>query len=142
MLKAHIVALSILISIISHGCGIDVYRVAILFPNQEDLGRTQFLKIFAIIPGPNASCESLREGNAKPDDDGYEIEDAYEINMFESEAPRPLRDIGPGKRLFYAEAWDEHSQEQPFLRGCTLAVAGEEGLREVIIELLHGGIDG
>ena len=138
MQKALVAVVSaLLLSLFSFSCGTDVFNVTVLFPSQEDLDNTRFLKVFVLIPGQQSSCNALREGSAEPGDDGYEEEYGYEINLEDGEVLKPLQNVGPGNRLFYAEAWN--LQEDLFLRGCTLAAAGDEGLREVAIQLLHGG---
>jgi hypothetical protein len=109
------------------------FWVTIRFPDQQALDDCRGLTVFAIEPAEGSSCEALLEGAAAPADQGYTVEDRLDIDMPATEGSRPLENIGPGERLFFAQATDQ--QDRVFLRGCTTAKAGGRGVHAVVIEL-------
>jgi len=110
------------------------FWVTIRFPDQQSKDQAQAVSVFAIEPFEESSCPALQDGSAQPGDSGYIVEDRVEINMPATEGGHPLENIGPGERLFFAQATDQ--QDRVFLRGCTPARAGGKGLHTVVIELI------
>jgi hypothetical protein len=110
------------------------FWVTIRFPDQQSKDEAKALFVFAIEPSEGSNCQALLDGSAEPNDTGYIIEDSVDISMPATEGGRPLEDVGPGERLFFAQATDQ--QDRVFLRGCTSARAGGKGVQTVVIELI------
>ena len=111
------------------------FWVTIRFPDQQSKDAAQTVSVFAIEPSGGSSCQALLEGSADPGDSGYIIEDRVDIGMPAAEGGRPLENIGPGDRLFFAQAINQ--QDRVFLRGCTPAKAGRKGVQTVVIDLIE-----
>jgi len=110
------------------------FLVRVVFPDEQARQQAAVLEVTAVEPGADASCEALVTGQAAPGDEGYRVEDGVEIDLAASES-RALRAIGPGRRLFFAEARD--AQGRPVLRGCSREEAGGSGKHEVVIGLVR-----
>ena len=110
------------------------FWVTIRFPDQQSKDESRDLSVYAIEPSEGSSCQALLDGDAEPHDNGYVVEDRVDVSMPAAEGGRPLEDVGPGERLFFAQATDQ--QDRVFLRGCTPARAGGKGVQTVVIELI------
>ncbi len=110
------------------------FWITIIFPADGDpQGQTSQIEVFAIEPGSGASCQALIDGSAQPGSQAYVIEDQLTVSYPAGEGSRPLQQIGPGLRLFFARAVDLNSNV--ILRGCSSADAGGQGPQEVSISL-------
>jgi len=122
------------------------FWITIIFPSDDNpKEQTSQIKIFAIEPGTGASCQALIDGSEQPGSQAYVIEDQLTVSYPAGEGSRPLQQIGPGLRLFFAQALDQNSNI--ILRGCTSATAGGQGPQEVSISLhwicrpTNGGVE-
>ncbi len=109
------------------------YRIEVVFPDDAARQRAAQLRVGAIEPGPEAACAALLTVEAAPGDAGYTIEDDVRFPAAEPEQTRPLVGIGPGRRLFFAEARD--ADGELFLRACRALDAGGGGPDRVVLEL-------
>jgi hypothetical protein len=142
MRKAWLLASGLLLA----GCGGGgSFWITLSFPDTSSREQTRSIHIATLEPGPAADCETLIDGSAKPGDNGYTVESEISFAFPPSGAVEPLKDVGPGDRLFFAEARD--GTGRAILRGCTAARAGGGGLQEVSIALVwlcrptNGGVE-
>lgn len=105
----------------------------VYFPDQTALDAVSSMQVYVIVPAESSSCDALLFGQARPDHPGYSVQDGFNYEL-RGEDPLPvLKDIGPGHRLFFAEACD--GSDCP-LCGCTEAESGAEGPNTIVIELM------
>ncbi len=128
------------------GCGGGgSFWITLTFPDTPAREQTRSIRLAALEPGPGASCAQLIDGTASPGAAGFAIDGEVSFAFPVSGAVEPLRDVGPGDRLFFAEARD--GTGLAILRGCTPARAGGGGLQEVTIALTwlcrpsNGGVE-
>jgi hypothetical protein len=127
------------------GCGGGgSFWVVVEFPaGYQDEAAT--LDVYAIEPGAAAACSALVEGTAFPGDAGYQVEDTIGVSLPVEAGARALENIGPGRRLFYAQGKD--AQDVIIMTGCTEAQTGGSGVQEVLIKLdwtcreTNGGVE-
>ncbi len=116
------------------GCGQGgTFRIFVEFPDDDAFEQTGLLRIYAVECAEQAACGALTDGRALPGDEGYPVEARLEIDLQGAGADWRLSDVGPGRRLFYAEAID--SEDAIILMGCTDIEAGGGGEQEVKIVL-------
>ncbi len=109
------------------------FRISIEFPDNAAFEQTQTLRIYSVECAEGASCEALVKGEALPGNEGYTVEARVEIDLHAEAADYRLDDVGPGRRLFYAEA--EDAAGVIILVGCEDVQAGGGGVQEVSIVL-------
>ena len=97
------IALSLVLSCSEDKSG---FWVDIVFPDDDSKARAVSLEISAVIPDIDSSCERLFQNTHSPGDLGYELDDQIVVDMADPTLSRPLEEIGPGLRLFYAQAFD------------------------------------
>lgn len=128
----HLVRIAVLLLFCTCSADDSAFFVRVIFP---DNGReqTELLWVVVMKPGGPARCQALRDGVARPGDEGYTVEDKIEIDPDEPGSSRPLDVFETGLRFFFAEASDIGGTV--ILRGCTVAVAGGGVLQEVTVAL-------
>ena len=109
------------------------FSVGVRFPDERARQQTIELRVGAIEPEADAGCEALLDGSADPGDPTYPIEDSVRFPKDTPEQARPLEEIGPGRRLFFAEGFD--ADAGLLLRGCSEIEAGGDGPSRVSIDL-------
>ena len=115
-------------------CGDETrFVVLIKFPDEASKQETEQVRVVVVKPAEGSSCTGLQSGDARPGDDGYDIEDEVVFSLDGLEDARALEVNGAGNRLFFAEALDVNSVA--FLRGCTEAEAGRGRVATVEIVL-------
>jgi hypothetical protein len=116
------------------GCREDQhFLLKVVFPGPEAKQQTRSLVIAAVLPAEDSSCAALMAGSARPGDSGYPVEDRVEFGYPAEEGIPPLKKIGSGLRLFWAEAVD--SGGEVFLHGCREADVGSWAAQIVTIVL-------
>lgn len=109
--------LGLLVTLLA-GCGNgEKLEVFVYFPSDEALQATELLRVQVIEPASGSSCAALLSGEANPGSDGYRIEGEVENVLSASSASWDVGEVGPGRRLFFAQAEDEN--EVVILHGCT-----------------------
>lgn len=116
------------------GCRQDTHLLLkVAFPGSDAREQTASLKISAVLPLEESACTALQTGSALPGDAGYEIEDQVEFGYPADGGIPPLKEIGSGRRLFFAEGLD--SQGVLILRGCREAEVGQWAAQIVTVIL-------
>ncbi|HOX47493.1 MAG TPA: hypothetical protein PK668_28115 [Myxococcota bacterium] len=117
------------------GCGgAGELRLVVSLPDDSARQLTRFIRVVAVEPaGESESCAALLDGSAVPGAVGYAIEQELEFAYPVTSQVEPLRDVGPGRRLFYAEGLD--ADQRRLLHGCTDQEAGGGGPGEVAVAL-------
>jgi hypothetical protein len=105
----------------------------ITFPDAAARASTARVVVWVLEPSGGASCAALMDGSAQPGSEGYTVEVQRTIAFPPEPPPEPLRDVGPGPRLFAAEGQD--GARRVFLRGCLAVEAGGDGPGVVVIAL-------
>jgi len=131
------------------GCGgAGELRLVLSLPDDAAREQTRFLRVLAVAPASlTEGCDALLTGAAFPGSLGYPIEEELEFAYPVVAPVAPLREVGPGRRLFFAEGLD--GGRRRILAGCTDQLAGAGGPGEVLIALdwleecepTHGGVE-
>jgi hypothetical protein len=120
-------------------------RLNIVLPDEAARQTTTLIRVVVMDPGAGARCAFLLDGSASPGAPGYEIEAELQFGYPATGPIDPLEHLGPGLRLFFAEAEDEDSRV--ILHGCTESQAGEGAPETVTIALewlcqpTNGGVE-
>jgi hypothetical protein len=122
--------------------------LVISLPDEAARQQTSLIHVWALEASePTATCTSLVDGSARPGAGGTTVEAELEFAYPVQGGLEPLRNVGPGPRLFYAEGLD--STRRRLLAGCTEQTAGGGGPGQVTIALAwvedceptHGGVE-
>lgn len=115
-------------------CGASAsFSVDLIFPGQDAKDATERVRVVAVDPSDASTCEALTEGGALIGDAGYVVEQQLEFDLADASGVSPLQQVGPGRRLFYAEAYGVSGDI--ILRGCSEVEAGGGGPESVAITL-------
>jgi len=109
------------------------FKIFVEFPDQAAVEQADLLWVAASQIPPGGDCTQLVSGNARPGAGGYEIDDQVFIPLDATAGSSELHHVGPGPRLFFAEAVD--SEEVAILNGCTWSLTGNSGDDLITISL-------
>ena len=100
---------------LSNGCGSDpgALELRILFASVQARDATKKIRVVVIVPAEDSRCSFLQFGTKDPGDPGYEIDggtDGATVFDYPDGEPGKLKNIGPGPRLFFAEALNDAAE--------------------------------